>query len=131
MIFKIPQGEHCNAVSRNRVGKIDQRTAWTLLALVVLGGIAVYLWMPRLSLYPKVTHLEADKLMRQLYTACSSKDEQRLAAAHERFQKLIEADTISLAERKVFEKIFKTAQTGSWEKAATECLRFAQDQVYR
>jgi hypothetical protein len=131
MISKLQRIRLSSSVFENRLGQIDQRTTWTLLALFVLGGIAVYLWMPRLTYYPKVTHPEADKLMRQLYTACSSKDEQRLTAAEERFQKLIDAETISAAERGAFEKIFKMARAGSWEKAASDCLRFAQDQVSR
>jgi hypothetical protein len=119
------------ALARVRDGQVERRTSLTLATLVILGLIAVYLWMPRWPQYPVITHPEADLLVRQLYTACSSRDDQRLAAAGQRFQALVEGAAISPAERQAFERIFDMAKAGNWDIAAKASLRFAEDQVGR
>ncbi len=108
------------------------RRSWlNSIFLVVLTGAAIYVWSPRWPSFPVITHPEADRLLRQLYTACSSRDMEKLSAARERFEILKNNNIVTVTEQSAFEKIFKWAERQFWNIAARDCLRFAEDQIGR
>ncbi len=108
------------------------RRRWpSLVCLLILSAVAIYIWSPPWRSYPAITHPEADQLLRQLYTAGSSRDLERLSVTRQRFNKLLTDNAITAAEQAAFEKIFQRAESHSWDSAARECLRFAENQIGR
>lgn len=110
---------------------LNRRLWLNSILLVVLSGVAIYVWSPRWRSFPAISHPEADRLLRQLYTACSARDAERLSVARERFNSLKNNKAITDAEQAAFEKIFKLAESQTWDVAARHCLNFAKDQIGR
>lgn len=94
-----------------------------LVAIVV----AAWWWMG--ESYPETTSAEGLKLIRALYTACSSRNEGRLARVEQAVSELEAKGKLSGAERDAFSSIIRHGQTGNWEKAIDYSYRLAQDQV--
>jgi hypothetical protein len=102
---------------------------WQLGTLGLLAIPVLVLWWPGCRQYPEVTSKESLKLIKQLYTACNTRDSDRLAKVEERLAK-IEADG-KMSEREVdaFRAIIDLAREGEWERAERASFKFAQDQV--
>lgn len=99
------------------------------------GGIGVLLmaailgWWRSGEEYPAVSSPESLHLMRALYTACSSRNDARLATVEENVGGAMARGLLDEAEYQAFEKIIALARSGDWPSATSESYRFAQDQV--
>jgi hypothetical protein len=78
---------------------------------------------------PEVNSREAMDLIKQVYTACNTKNAQRLSESQKQFDQLLESKLLSPAEESAFRKIFQLAQDDQWEAAQDQALSFAQAQV--
>lgn len=67
--------------------------------------------------------------IKQVYTACYTKNSKRLANCEERLAELEAEGKISKEEIKSFKRVLEIARTGKWESAQAIALQFAQDQV--
>lgn len=68
-------------------------------------------------------------LIKQAYTACNTKNSQRLAATESRFQELVADGLLSEEEQKAFQEILDLAHDGNWEKAQNRAFSFAKSQI--
>ena len=79
--------------------------------------------------HPKATTRDSLEYIKQVYTACNTKNAKRLAACEERLVELESESKISQQEIKSFRIVLETANKGDWESAQTMALKYAQDQV--
>ena len=79
--------------------------------------------------HPKVTSRESQEFIKQVYTACNTKDAKRLAACEERFAELKSKEKIGKEEINSFQRVLEMASKGDWESAQDMALQFAKDQV--
>lgn len=96
-------------------------------ACLVAVAVAAWSWFGKS--YPETTSADGLKLIRALYTACSSRNEARLSRVEKEVAKLDTQGKLSEAERAAFGSIIEQAQTGDWETAIDQSYQFAQDQV--
>lgn len=95
----------------------------------------VVILMAHLSLFagctqhPKATSRESLEFIKQVYTACNTKNAKRLAACEERLAQLESEEKISKEEIKSFQRVFAIASNGDWESAQNLAFQFAKDQV--
>jgi hypothetical protein len=94
--------------------------ACSLLATVILTGC---------SRHPQATSRESMEFIKQVYTACNTKNESRLAECEKKLSKLKEAKQVGEREVKSFEIILKLAREAQWKQAQNIAMQFAQDQV--
>jgi hypothetical protein len=78
---------------------------------------------------PTVTSPESQELILRFYTACNTKNPDRLASAIEIYRRLIERNQISSQEQKRFDELISIAQSGRWQDAADMAYSFSQSQV--
>ena len=78
---------------------------------------------------PKATTRESLEFIKQVYTACNTKDTKRLTACEARFSELKSNEKISKAEIKSFQRVLDMASKGEWGSAQDLALQFAKDQV--
>ncbi len=78
---------------------------------------------------PAVTSPESQELILRFYTACNTKNADRLTSAIEIYRGLIERNQISLQEQKCFDELISLAQNGRWQDAADKAYAFSQSQV--
>jgi hypothetical protein len=97
--------------------------------LIVLTITAAAVWWPGCRKYPQVTSPEALLLVKQLYTACNTRHEGRLAAVEAELNRLVQKGTLSPREEQAFRSIVELARAGKWERAERESLRLAEDQL--
>lgn len=81
--------------------------------------------------HPKATSRESLDFIKQVYTACNTKNAKRLAACEERLTELETAEKISIEEVNSFKRVLNIASKGEWETAQSMALKYAQDQVGR
>jgi hypothetical protein len=81
------------------------------------------------SKHPKATSRDSLEYIKQVYTACNTKNAKRLAACEDRLIELESEGKISQQEIKSFLIVLETAKKGDWESAQTMALKYAQDQV--
>lgn len=81
------------------------------------------------SSHPEATSPESMNLIKQVYTAVNSKNEQRLGDCELKLKSLIESQKVDQAEAKAFEEIIGLARQGDWERAQSRALQFAEAQV--
>ena len=81
------------------------------------------------SRHPKATSRDSLDFIKQVYTACNTKNTKRLAACEERLAELESEGKISKEEVKSFRKVLDLAGKGEWESAQTMALKYAQDQI--
>lgn len=81
------------------------------------------------SQHPKATSRESLDLIKQVYTACNTKNAKRLAACEERLAELESEGKISKEEVKSFRKVLEVASKGDWESAQTIAMKYARDQI--
>jgi hypothetical protein len=95
-----------------------------LLAVVLL---ATCLWNSKS--YPEATSPDVLKLIRALYTACSSRSEERLTRVEQALSTTESKGHLTEAELDAFTSIVDVARSGAWDEAAAQSYQFAQDQV--
>lgn len=78
---------------------------------------------------PRVSSPEVMQLIRQVYTACNTKNAERLQNTQSRFNELVISGTLTELEQRAFQEIFGLARDGNWEKAQDRAFSFAQSQV--
>jgi hypothetical protein len=101
----------------------------SLALLGVLGVLLAAVWWPGCKRYPEVSSREGLELMRALYTACSSRSEERLAKVERALEESERTGKVTPKEAKAFRSVIATARQGDWDSAASESFRFARDQV--
>jgi hypothetical protein len=67
--------------------------------------------------------------IKQVYTACNTKNLQRIEACVNRLAELESEGKISKPEIESFERVLELAKNGDWESAQKISLQYAQDQV--
>ena len=81
------------------------------------------------SQHPKATSRESLEFIKQVYTACNTKDSKRLALCDERLAELQAEEKISKEEVKSFKRVLEIASKGDWESAQDIAFQFAKDQI--
>jgi len=89
------------------------------------------IWWPGCRQYPALTSKEAMQQMKLLYSACNTKDAERLGRVRQGVEKLSREGKLSPAEQEAFAVIVGMAKAGDWERAEKAAFKFAQDQVGR
>ncbi len=79
--------------------------------------------------HPKVTSRESQDLIKQFYTACNTRNIERLNECQTKLQQLETEGAISPAESESFNRILQQARAGDWSNAQANSLQFARDQV--
>ena len=79
--------------------------------------------------YPEVSSRESLDLIKQVYTACNTRDVKRLAECEKQLEKLRLSGKIGTSEIDAFRKSLDLAKNGNWEEAQNQALKFAQDQI--
>lgn len=80
--------------------------------------------------HPRVTSRESLDLIKQVYTACNTRNVQRLDKCKADIAELSQSGQLTVAEKNSFERIMQLAEAGDWEKAQLKSLQFARDQVH-
>lgn len=78
---------------------------------------------------PTVTTPESQELILRFYTACNTKNPERLKSAIEIYRGLIDKNLVSLQEQASFNEVISLAEKGRWQDAADEAYAFSQSQV--
>ena len=78
---------------------------------------------------PQVSSRDAMQLIKQAYTACNTRNVERLASTESRFSELVAAGTLTESEQRAFQEIFDLARDGNWQKAQDRAFSFALAQV--
>jgi len=81
------------------------------------------------SRHPKATSRESMDFIKQVYTACNTKDLKRLALCEERLAELQSEEKISKEEVKSFKRVLEIALKGQWESAQDIAYQYAKDQI--
>jgi hypothetical protein len=89
----------------------------------------VLVWWPGCRQYPEVSSKEALTLLKQLYTACNTRDPARLSRVEQRVEKVAREGKLTPKEQDAFRRILARAKAGDWKQAEQASFRFAQDQV--
>lgn len=97
-----------------------------ILALMLL-VVGVRWWLNR-KIYPPVTSGTSLVLIKQLYTACNTKNLQLLDKFEQRLAREQQAGQVTAEEASHFQEISSRARTGEWEAASQSAFRFARDQ---
>ncbi len=92
----------------------------TFIGLLVLAGC---------NTQPRATSAESMDLIKQVYTACNTKNLERLDAAEVKLKLLVEQQLISTPEQEEFEAIVAIARERKWEESQRRALAFAEAQV--
>lgn len=107
----------------------SSRAVWLAGIGVCALLIAFLAWWATGKKYPPVSSEESLHLVRALYTACSSQNDERLAVVERKVVEAADAGQMLADERAAFEEIVTYARAADWERAAGESYRFARDQV--
>jgi hypothetical protein len=79
--------------------------------------------------HPKATTRDSMEFIKQVYTACNTKNSKRLADCESRLADLESDGMISKEEIQSFKRVLSLAAQGEWESAQKIALQYAQDQV--
>jgi hypothetical protein len=79
--------------------------------------------------YSEVSSPEGLAIVRALYTACSSRNGERLTTVERRIHAALRDGDISRSDVEDFVAIIRQAEQGNWERAIRNSYRYAQDQV--
>jgi len=102
------------------------------LRFLINGAVGMLLMMLLLvgcTTQPRATTAESMELIKQVYTACNTKNTERLERAEVQLKTLVDQQLISEDERVEFESIIAQARAGQWEKAQKRALSYAKAQV--
>ncbi len=81
------------------------------------------------SRHPNATSRESMEFIKQVYTACNTKNAKRLALCKDRLAELESEGKISKEEIKSFKIVLDLAGKGEWESAQSMAMKYAQDQI--
>ncbi len=101
---------------------------WKTITALLIVLIAAYFFFARRE-YPEATSTESMQLIKALYTACSSRNADRLASVDKQLATIRSEGKLQDREFDAFKSIIAQAEQGDWKKAADACYQFAQDQV--
>lgn len=107
----------------------SSRTRKLLGAAAALALVVTLLWWPGCRQYPPVSSRENLDLIKLVYTACNTKNPQRLAMVEAKIDNAARSGEMSPQEEAGFRKIVALARGGDWQAAEAAALRFAQDQI--
>jgi hypothetical protein len=93
----------------------------------LLAVVAVKWWLSR-PVYPPVSSGTSLLLIKQLYTACNTKNAKLLDKFEARLQREHASQQITDEELTHFREIASVARAGDWEASMKQAYRFAQDQ---
>lgn len=79
--------------------------------------------------YPKVTSRESLDFIKQVYTACNTRNSTRLAECEKQLVTMTNDGKIGTVEADAFRKLIDLAKNDRWEEAQNVALKFAQDQI--
>lgn len=79
--------------------------------------------------YPEVSSRESLELIKLVYTACNTRDRERLEECEKQLEELSLAGKIGTREMDAFRKTIDLAKNDDWEMAQNQALKFAQDQI--
>ncbi len=96
---------------------------------VLIAILACIFIFPGCRSQPRATSAESMDLIKQVYTACNTKNIERLDRAEAMLKTLIDQQLISGAEQVEFESILTQAREGKWDVAQRRALAFAEAQV--
>jgi len=102
--------------------------AWPGLTNAVL-GILVLLLLAGCNAQPRATTAASMELIKQVYTACNTRNMERVEKADAKLKTLVDQQLISEGERVEFESILSQARAGQWAEAQRRALSFAEAQV--
>ena len=102
-----------------------KRNAYPIVTLLLIGA-SLFVGC---SQHPKATSRDSLDLIKQVYTACNTKNAKRLAACEEQLAALESEGKISKQEVKSFRKVLDLAGKGDWDSAQTMALKYAKDQI--
>jgi hypothetical protein len=102
---------------------------WMMLAGLLLAAALV--WRPGCRHYPQITSPQGMQLVKLLYTACNTRDLNRLESAEKQLAAIKLEGKISASEIVSFEAIIAQAKRGEWAQAEKASFRFIEDQVGR
>lgn len=105
----------------------SRRSVWGAPIIVMSCAVLLLTW--GCSSYPTVTSPESQDFIKQVYTACNTKNSERLARCSERLAELTKDQMVTKDEAVAFERIINLAKTGDWSAAQQRTLDFAQRQV--
>lgn len=108
--------------------------AWFGWAVGLVGFVGIALGILAWSgcrQYPTVSSRESMNLVKSLYTACNTRDSERLSKVEQKLDMLVREDKVTPAEQAAFRRIISLAQAGDWASAERAAHRFAQDQIGR
>lgn len=105
------------------------RLRWLLGVLTVTTLTVVVVWWPGCRTYPPASSPEALTLMKQLYTACNTRNLDRLTKTEQRANQLEQEGQLTAQERAAVQRIIDQAKAGDWDRAQRESLKYAEDQV--
>ena len=71
----------------------------------------------------------SQELIKQVYTACNTRDAKRLAECEKQLKKLRVSGKIGTSQWDAFRKSLDLAKNGTWEEAQNQALKFARDQI--
>ncbi len=76
--------------------------------------------------HPQVTSRESLEFIKQVYTACNTRNAQRLSACKSKLDELVAQGQLSEAEQKSFRGILSSAEAGQWKpRSAVVCSLLA------
>ena len=113
-----------SSVAENRSSKHALLGGILAIMLLVVG---VRWWLNR-KIYPPVSSGTSLVLIKQLYTACNTKNLKLLEKFDQRLAREQEQGQVSAEEASHFEEISSRARAGEWEAASKCAFRFARDQ---
>ncbi|MCC6511329.1 MAG: hypothetical protein IT423_19665 [Pirellulaceae bacterium] len=79
--------------------------------------------------HPQVTSRHSLDLIKQVYTACNTRNPERLTRCRQKYDQLVAQGELSDAEQASFQRILQSADSGDWPAAQSASLQFARDQV--
>lgn len=79
--------------------------------------------------HPRVTSRESLDFIKQVYTACNTRNQERLTVCRQKLDELAASGELSEAEQESFRSIISSAESGDWASAQRSSLQFARDQM--
>jgi hypothetical protein len=117
-----------STLATRRAEERPQTLYWYGGALFVLLIVVATKWWLARPVYPPVSSGTSLLLIKQLYTACNTKNVKLLDKFDERLQREYASQKITDQELAHFRDIASVARAGDWETSMKQAYRFAQDQ---
>lgn len=95
---------------------------WIVVVLLLLG-------LGGCREHPRVTSRESLEFIKQVYTACNTRNPERLKVCRVKLDELVAQSQLSESEQESFRSIIRIAEAGDWDSAQRSSLQFARDQI--